>query len=79
MVTNYGTQILFRARVQVTRDLQNTRFCGHSSTEVISNADIRIMEIGQFCQLQVENRNNLMSFHQAVQAGWRDGSRTRDA
>jgi predicted ATPase with chaperone activity len=51
-----------RARVQVARDLQNTRFCGHSSTEVVSNADIRIMEIGQFCRLQVEKQKQLDEF-----------------
>jgi predicted ATPase with chaperone activity len=62
MVTNYGTQILFRARVQVARDLQNTRFCGHSSKEVVSNADMRIMEIGQFCQLQGEKQKQLDQF-----------------
>ena len=51
-----------RARVQAARNIQQTRFTNpdsrssnkSSSSNIISNADMRIGEIRQFCQLQAE-------------------------
>ncbi|HEY4714783.1 MAG TPA: ATP-binding protein [Aquirhabdus sp.] len=51
-----------RARVQAARNIQQARFTNpdslisnkSSSTDVISNTDMRIGEIRQFCQLQAE-------------------------
>ena len=41
-----------RARVQAARDIQNKRFANGKTTDIVSNADMRIGEIRQFCQLQ---------------------------
>ena len=45
-----------RARVQAARNIQQTRFTNPNSrtSNIISNADMRIGEIRQFCQLQAE-------------------------
>jgi magnesium chelatase family protein len=45
-----------RARVQAARDIQNKRFANGKSTEIVSNADMRIGEIRKFCQLQDEGQ-----------------------
>ena len=44
-----------RKRVQTARDIQNSRFT--NSSEVICNADMRIGEVRQFCQLQPEGQS----------------------
>jgi predicted ATPase with chaperone activity len=37
-----------RARVQAARDIQNTRFSGNASSDIVCNADMRVGEIRQF-------------------------------
>ena len=44
-----------RKRVQTARDIQNSRFT--NSSEVICNADMRIGEVRQFCNLQPEGQS----------------------
>ncbi len=44
-----------RKRVQTARDIQNQRFA--NSTDIVCNADMRIGEVRQFCQLQPEGQN----------------------
>jgi predicted ATPase with chaperone activity len=51
-----------RKRVQTARDIQHTRFTNHQSTnsrstDVLCNADMRIGEVRQFCQLQPEGQS----------------------
>ena len=46
-----------RGRVQAARDIQNKRFANGKSTDVVSNADMRIGEIRKFCQLQDEGQS----------------------
>jgi magnesium chelatase family protein len=41
-----------RARVQAARDIQNRRFSGNGSSDIVCNADMRVGEIRQFCKLQ---------------------------
>jgi predicted ATPase with chaperone activity len=45
-----------RARVQATRNIQQTRFANSRCTDIVSNADMRIGEIRKFCQLQLSAR-----------------------
>ena len=47
--------------VQVARDIQNKRFTSGKTTDIVSNADIRIGEIRQFCQLQPEGQSLMRS------------------
>ena len=42
------------ARVQAARNLQLSRFSKIDSSNIVSNADMRIGEIRQFCKLQDE-------------------------
>ncbi len=46
-----------RQRIQVAHDIQNKRFTNGMSTDIVSNADMRIGEIRQFCQLQAEGQS----------------------
>ncbi len=48
-------------RVQVARDIQNKRFANGKSTDIVSNADMRIGEIRKFCQLQAEGQSLMHS------------------
>jgi len=48
------TSELIRQRVQAARERQRIRFSNNGSSDIISNADMRIGEIRQFCQLQDE-------------------------
>ena len=41
-----------RARVQAARDIQNKRFSNGEAKDIVCNADMRIGEVRQFCQLQ---------------------------
>ena len=41
-----------RVRVQAARDIQNTRFSGNGSSDIVCNADMRVGEIRKFCKLQ---------------------------
>ena len=50
-----------RKRVQVARDIQNKRFTNGKTTDIVSNADMRIGEIRQFCQLQAEGQSLMRS------------------
>jgi magnesium chelatase family protein len=42
-----------RQRVQAARNIQQTRFTNTQSNTIVSNADMRIGEIRQFCQFQL--------------------------
>jgi magnesium chelatase family protein len=46
-----------RQRVQAARDIQSKRFTNGKPTDIVSNADMRIGEIRQFCQLQDEGQS----------------------
>jgi magnesium chelatase family protein len=46
---------IIRRRVQSARDIQNRRFA--HSTDIVCNADMRIGEVRQFCQLQPEGQS----------------------
>jgi magnesium chelatase family protein len=50
-----------RARVQAARDIQNQRFADGGSKDIISNADMRVGEVRQFCQLQAEGQSLMRS------------------
>ena len=50
-----------RARVQASRDIQNKRFTNGKVTDIVCNADMRIGEIRQFCQLQDEGQSLMRS------------------
>jgi predicted ATPase with chaperone activity len=47
-----------RKRVQAARNIQQARFTNANSktSDIICNADMRIGEVRQFCQLQAEIR-----------------------
>ena len=49
-----------RARVQTARDIQNNRFSAGKS-DIVCNADMRVGEVRQFCQLQDEGKSLLRS------------------
>jgi magnesium chelatase family protein len=44
-------------RVQAARDIQNQRFSGNGSSDIVCNADMRIGEVRQFCKLQDEGQS----------------------
>ncbi len=46
-----------RKRVQTARDIQNNRFSNGEARDVVCNADMRIGEVRQFCQLQPEGQS----------------------
>ena len=46
-----------RPRVQTARDIQNRRFSNNGSADIVSNADMRVGEIRQFCRLQDEGQS----------------------
>jgi predicted ATPase with chaperone activity len=46
-----------RACVQVAHDIQNKRFSKKESTDIHCNADMRVREIRQFCNLQKEGQS----------------------
>jgi len=50
-----------RARVQAARNIQQTRFSNIASSNIVGNADMRIGEIRQFCQLQAEGQSLMRS------------------
>jgi magnesium chelatase family protein len=50
-----------RKRVQAARDIQNKRFLNSGSKDVICNADMRVGEVRQFCQLQAEGQGLMRS------------------
>ena len=46
-----------RQRVQAARDIQSKRFSNGKVTDIVCNADMRIGEIREFCQLQEEGQS----------------------
>jgi magnesium chelatase family protein len=46
-----------RARVQAARDIQNKRFSGNGSSDIVCNADMRVGEIRQYCKLPEEGQS----------------------
>jgi magnesium chelatase family protein len=52
-----------RKRVQAARNIQQVRFVNPNSktSDIICNADMRIGEIRQFCQLQAESQSLMRS------------------
>ncbi len=50
-----------RARVQAARDIQNKRFANGTSSDIVCNADMRVGEVRQFCQLQAEGQSLMRS------------------
>jgi magnesium chelatase family protein len=50
-----------RNRVQTARDIQNKRFAIGKATDIVCNADMRIGEVRQFCQLQAEGQSLMRS------------------
>jgi magnesium chelatase family protein len=52
---------VIRARVQAARDIQNERFSNRESKDIVSNADMRVGEIRQFCKLQDEGQSLMRS------------------
>jgi magnesium chelatase family protein len=55
------TSETIRARVQAARDIQNKRFANTESSDVVCNADMRVGEVRQFCQLQPEGQSFMRS------------------
>jgi magnesium chelatase family protein len=51
------TSDTIRARVQAAREIQNERFATGEMIDVVSNADMRVGEIRQFCKLQDEGQS----------------------
>ena len=51
------TSEVIRQRVQAARERQRIRFSNSGSSDIICNADMRIGEIRQFCQLQDEGQS----------------------
>jgi magnesium chelatase family protein len=46
-----------RARVQGASNIQQRRFSNNGSSDIVSNADMRVGEIRQFCKLQDEGQS----------------------
>jgi len=46
-----------QTRVQAARDIQNKRFSGNGSSDIVCNADMRVGEIRRFCKLQDEGQS----------------------
>jgi len=46
-----------RTRVQAARDIQNKRFSKNGSSDIVCNADMRVGEIRQFCNLPEEGQS----------------------
>ena len=46
-----------RQRVQAARDIQNKRFSNGETKDIVCNADMRVGEVRQFCQLQDEGKS----------------------
>jgi magnesium chelatase family protein len=50
-----------RTRVQTAREIQNERFTNGESKDIVCNADMRVGEVRQFCQLQAEGQSLMRS------------------
>jgi magnesium chelatase family protein len=55
------TSETIRARVQAARDIQNKRFANAESKDEVCNADMRVGEVRQFCQLHAEGQSLMRS------------------
>ena len=55
------TSETIRKRVQAARDIQNKRFANGESKDIVCNADMRVGEVRQFCQLQDEGKSLIRS------------------
>jgi magnesium chelatase family protein len=55
------TSETIRKRVQAARDIQNKRFENSDVKDVVCNADMRVGEVRQFCQLQAEAQSLMRS------------------
>jgi magnesium chelatase family protein len=51
------TSETIRKRVQAARVIQNKRFANGESKDIVCNADMRVGEVRQFCQLQDEGKS----------------------
>jgi magnesium chelatase family protein len=51
------TSETIRARVQAARDIQNKQFSNGEAKDIVCNADMRVGEVRQFCQLQPEGQS----------------------
>jgi predicted ATPase with chaperone activity len=51
---------------QAARNIQRARFANLNSSNIVCNADMRIVEIRQFCQLQDEGGVLSLSNHQSL-------------
>ncbi len=52
---------VIRARVQAARDIQNERFSNRELKDIVSNADMRVGEIRQFCKLDDQSQHLMRS------------------
>jgi magnesium chelatase family protein len=55
------TSETIRPRVQAARNIQSKRFSNGEAKELVSNADMRIGEIRQFCNLDDQNQSLMRS------------------
>jgi len=55
------TSETIRKRVQAARDIQNKRFANSDAKDIVCNADMRVREVRQFCQLQAEGQSLMRS------------------
>ena len=51
------TSETIRTHVQAARDIQNKRFSNREAKVIVCNADMRVGEVRQFCQLQAEGQS----------------------
>ena len=51
------TSETIRKRVQAARDIQNKRFSNGESNDIVCNADMRVKEVRQFCQLDEQSQS----------------------
>ena len=55
------TSETIRMRVQAARAIQNNRFSNREANDIVCNADMRVGEVRQFCQLQEEGKSLMRS------------------
>ena len=55
------TSETIRMRVQATPNIQNKRFSNEETKDIVCNADMRVGEVRQFCQLQDEGKSLMRS------------------
>jgi len=67
-----------RARVQAARYIQNKRFSGNGSSDIVCNADMRVGEIRKFCKLQEEGQSLMRAAMTQLNLSARAYHRTRN-